>query len=266
MTGQGGSSLRRKGLRLDIWIRSLNHRFFECSIRCPPALAALEPAIQERLRELIRRGRIEVEIQTDAPGAFQAIHVDRPLALRYQQLAEELGAGGPLSAYEILRLPGVVSITPQLPAHFPERLLFEALDRAGRALLRNRRKEGAGLVRALRVHLQLIVSQLREIAARRRNLQRRDRRASMAAGEEGAEPERSEIQEEIERLQLHLSAFHEVLRGGPDAGKRADFVAQEMLREANTIAAKSRDFSIRNAVVEIKTALENIREQARNLC
>ncbi len=65
---------------------------------------------------------------------------------------------------------------------------------------------------------------------------------------------------------MHLAALRVAIRGDIDAGKRADFLAQEMLREANTIAAKSRDFEIRQAVVEIKTALENIREQARNLC
>jgi uncharacterized protein (TIGR00255 family) len=167
----------------------------------------------------------------------------------------------------LLRLPGVVTVEQRLPDEFPAGRIFAAFDRAAAALVKDRRREGRGLAAALGRMLDELSALLKGIAARRKAL-----RASLrkrAAQDEGApeELDRGEIREELDRFQLHLRAVRDLLRkGGDDAGKRIDFFTQEMLREANTIGSKARDFEIRRDVVEIKTQLENLREQARNLC
>lgn len=267
MTGQGGARLRRGRYELQIWLKSVNHRFFECALRCPPALASLESALTDGIRKRVRRGRIEVEIQVQDVGLLQRVRLNRSLAEKYLALSRSLDRQAAIAPLELFRLPGVVNVEADLPADFPRAAFLAAIDQAVRALQRDRRREGRAIDRALQGQLRRIQQEARRIAAKRKKNKQAQRNPRLAGGaEELPEAERGEVREELDRLQMHLAALRVAIRGDIDAGKRADFLAQEMLREANTIAAKSRDFDIRQAVVEIKTALENIREQARNLC
>lgn len=267
MTGAAAVRVSAANAPFEIWLKSVNHRFFEAQLRLPDALGSLEGELIARLRRVIRRGRVEGGIVAGDAGVFQRVRLNRSVVEQYQTIAARIAPGAPVSAADLLRLPGVVTVEQRLPEEFPAERIFAAFDRAAAALVKDRRREGRGLAAALGRMLDELSALLKGIAARRKALRAGLRKR--AAQEEGAPEEfdRGEIREELDRFQLHLRAVRDLLRkGGDDAGKRIDFFTQEMLREANTIGSKARDFEIRRDVVEIKTQLENLREQARNLC
>ncbi len=270
MTGSAALRVMAARAPFEIWLKSVNHRFFEAQLRLPEALSSLEGDLVARLRRVVRRGRVEGGIIAADAGVFQRVRLNRSAVEQYQTIAAQIAPGAPVSAVELLRLPGVVTVEQRLPDEFPADRILAAFDRAAAALVKDRRREGRGLAAALGRMLDELAALLKGIAARRKALragwrQRAQRAAQADGGQE--EIDRGEIREELDRFQLHLRAVRDLLRkGGDDAGKRIDFFTQEMLREANTIGSKARDFEIRRDVVEIKTQLENLREQARNLC
>ncbi len=269
-------------------IRSVNGRFLDLSLRLPDEMRALEPALRELVGKALRRGKVELRLATRADGATQWPQPQADQLLRLVRLQDSVRAWMPdaagLSVHEALQW---------CKGHAPaEGLDDEALDAARRALagLREARaREGSRLASVLTERVQ----RLRELAAQaeplapavaQRQQQRFLERWKEALAASGAAqtvaPEalqeralneatafaiRIDIAEELARLRSHLDEIDRLLAAGGELGKRLDFLVQELLREANTLGSKAAAIELTNIAVEMKVAIEQLREQVQNI-
>jgi uncharacterized protein (TIGR00255 family) len=289
MTGYGRSECTRAGLKVTVEVSSVNRRQSELSLGLPRELEALEPRIREEINRRIARGRLSVRVtlQSGAQAVLGSAMINRPLAQAYArelaELARDLRLAANLTLDTLVRLPGVVQGDERLgdpDAVWPA--VNEALGGALDGLLRMRAREGAYLARDLARR----VGAMRKLANRLRRhapgVARRYRDALMqrlrAAGLEAVDPgdarllkemalfaERSDITEELTRLQSHFQQFDDCRAATEPVGRTLDFLAQEMNREINTIGSKANDAAISRAVVALKAELERFREQAQNV-
>ena len=289
MTGYGRAAATVKGAHVVVEIRTVNHRFLEHKLRSQGAAASLEEAISARLRAGIERGSVVVSLswRSDTGGPrldrARAHQVFRELS----ELASELGLPPPGLA-EVLSQQGVVST--ELAGEPPEDAITLALvDQAISEGVAMRAAEGAALGRDLgeRVAaLAAIAAELTELAAQAgpaaaERLQERVRRVLaqvLPGGSEvsGLEPgrlaqevalivDRGDITEELVRLQSHLAQARDLLRSEGSVGRRLEFLLQEIGRELNTVGAKSWSAAISRHIVDAKSELEKLREQAQNV-
>jgi uncharacterized protein (TIGR00255 family) len=289
MTGYGSAAVETGSLRASIAVRSLNHRFLDVSVHLPRRLASLESEVKARVGRVVARGRVEVTVQASLPDApSEAVVASRPLvaslvrALR--DLQNELGLEGGVTVGDVARFPGAlerVEIGTEVPGEAAEDLLA-ALAQALEALDGMRRAEGERLAAELERLLGVIESSVGRIEARSR--ESRDERLGAllercrAVGEElGLEDarlyqevvravERHDVAEEVQRLRSHAASARALVAGdGTPSGKRLDFLAQELMREANTIGSKVQDAAAVRDVVELKAEVERLREQVQNV-
>ena len=291
MTGYGEASFHSDSLTLGIELRAVNNRYLKVSLRATEPYNLLEPEFEKVIRRTIRRGTVQVQMRVQRQyqsGEFQI----NATALR-GYLAQLRGLSDELKVpyhdqhlmAQILTLPGVVpepgSVTLNLEEEWP--LIEEVLTKALEKLQAMRREEGKAMAQEL---LQLREAVARELAAirdlaptvvvtyRDRLLERVrsllteldvkiDR--SDLIKEVSIFAERSDIAEEVVRLASHLDQFQEVMKEPESAGRKLEFLGQEMFREANTIGSKASDVVISRHVVEIKTALEKVRELVQNI-
>jgi uncharacterized protein (TIGR00255 family) len=287
MTGFGRGEICAGCRAYTIEVHSVNHRFLEVRCRLPRRLAGLELKIQQTVQQRFARGHFEVAVQEKAlGGSARRLTVDLPLAREYAAVLRQLQAD--------LGLPG--DITLQLLASQRELIAIEeaeetqeealgvllpALAGALDELHAMRAREGASLTAALERELQNIEAALGRILIRAPEVVRsqrdrlRERVTELLDGRE-LDPgrleqevvllaDRGEITEECDRLRSHLSQFRATLEQAGPQGRRLEFLLQEMGRESNTIGSKSADASLAYEVVELKTAIERIREQVANL-
>ena len=288
MTGYSRATRHTPQELVTVELRSTNHRYLEIGHRLPDGLVEFEGQIAQLIRSHVRRGRIEVSVTVQGPrGTTRRVALDEALAQAYHErlleLKSRLGLKGSLTLDHVLALPQVLSVTDdqaQRQALWPD--IRQALQAALRKLLTMRRAEGRRLIKDIRVHLRLIKARLAVIRARlpksaaqqRQRLQHRLKAmlgdapaaASSALIQEALALIRdTDIHEELVRLDSHLTHVEQTLRGQPSVGKTLDFIAQELMRETNTMGAKANDAIIARCVIEIKGAIEKIREQAQNL-
>jgi uncharacterized protein (TIGR00255 family) len=286
MTGFGSAEASVGGYRVAVEIRSVNHRFFNPSIKTPSALSKLEGDIRELLRERVTRGHVTASVRLGADTeSGPRLDADR-IAAYAQQLREinsRLGLPDAVTIEALLRLPHVVTTeeASEPPAN-PEailpivRLALEELDGM-------RATEGAKLREIITDRLAAIEAAMHRVAERAPNrvTEQRDRlRKAVSSLMEGALPDenriaqeiamladRLDVAEEIARFASHISAFRATLDTPPadGVGKRLGFLLQELLREANTTGSKANDAAITADVLSIKEDLERIREQVENL-
>jgi uncharacterized protein (TIGR00255 family) len=291
MTGLGEASLKVEGVHYFAEVRSLNNKYFKGVIRLPEEYQALEAELESRLRERLTRGTVTLTISAVDETASAAHEINRGALSRYlaqlRQVPEVADGQIRLDLGALLALPGVL----RPPGNEEDRLhraraaFLQLTDRAVEGLLAMRQREGETLVRDLRAQGTLIADRLAHVRAaapgvvaeyERRLKQRieallREAEARVDPGdlirEIAVYAEKTDIAEEIARLTGHLEQFHELLAadGGRPVGRTLDFLAQEMLREANTIASKSPDAGISRAIVEVKGAIDRIKEQAQNV-
>jgi uncharacterized protein (TIGR00255 family) len=289
MTGYGRAEAVLAGRKLVVEMKSVNHRFLEISLRLPGILLPLESEIRKRIGEQFSRGRIEAAFRTDGDGSAELngrLALNLPLVRNYQallsQLKEELRLSDPISLGMMagFRDVFVSTETAQDPGGLWEGLV-PILDEAVRMLTGMREREGASLQRDLTARLLLIAGFLGRIAERapqvvldyqKRLVERiRELTAGMAIDEGRLLQEvaimadRSDITEEIVRFRSHIDQFHGLLAGEDAAGRKIDFLLQEMGREINTIGSKSGDAEISRNVIEIKSELAKLREQVQNI-
>lgn len=291
MTGYGDASAQINGVHYFVEIRSLNNKYFKATIRLADSLQGLEAEIETRLREKVSRGTVTLNARCTDVSAAAAYEINTKALARYmEQLATLKGADGqPFKADlgQLLSLPGVL----QPPGNEEElleaaRKAFQPLiEKALTNLLAMRAREGGVLVEDLRDQLKHISERLELVAQRapvviaeyETRLRTRIDTLFRDAGQR-AEPvevirevasyaERTDIAEEIKRLGAHVDQFRELLAkaDGKPIGRTLDFLTQEMLREANTIVSKSPDAAISRSTVEIKGAIDRIKEQVQNL-
>lgn len=286
MTGHGCAEVERNGLRVNVEITSVNRKQLDVFVRLPPALTSLTPIVEELVQRHVSRGRINVDIAVRWPTGRETIEFDLPLARAateaLRRAARELRLPFDLGARDLLTVPDILRVElSRGMAELAAKVVREAVERALRELLRARAREGRALQRDLLTRLRSIERHVRAIRQHapavveryRGNLRRRlaalgfDREAAddRVARELALFAERCDIHEEITRLESHIDQARRLLRGGEAAGRALDFLAQEMLREATTIAAKANDAKISHTVVALKTELERVREQGQNI-
>lgn len=290
MTGYGEASAHLGGVQYFLEVRSLNNKYLKVVLRLPDALQSLEAELESKLRERVSRGTVTVTASVSDNSASAAFEVNKKALARYIEQIKEASGGGGGQAVDIaslMSLPGVL----QPPADAEGRLeatkaaLFDLLNKAVAQLTQMREREGKALVADLRSHHEFIaarVVKLKEIAPSviheyEKRLRSRIDALLAESGvkvdtvdlvrEIAAYAERTDIAEELNRLGAHLEQFMELLTSTDSRplGRTLDFLAQEMLREANTIASKSPDAAISRLAVEIKGAIDRIKEQAANV-
>ena len=287
MTGYGRARSAARGVNVTVEISSVNRRQFDARVELPRSLAVMEPGIMERLRERIARGAVTCFVKVDYCRTAQGrgFRVDRKLAescLRsLRKAARELGLKDDFTARHLLALPGVAGLESEWDSAQVRPALDLALGRALDALLRMREREGRILARDLARRLRNLASIRNAIAALAPDAQAAHRNALTAriarAGvdvEAGAEriareialfADKSDISEELLRLQSHLKQAGGALASAGPAGKPLEFIVQELFREINTIGSKANHAKITALVIEFKAELERIREQVQNI-
>jgi uncharacterized protein (TIGR00255 family) len=288
MTGFGSATTELEGARCSVEIRSVNNRFFKSSMRLPGDLESLEADIEAILVRRLTRGSVTLTLRwSESSGRVVAsINVAALEAYARQLRAADLpGVTAELRLADQLALPGVVlDDRAEAVAATARPVVLQAVEDACTALLAMRAREGDALRELLTGFGDRIAVLLEDVRRRAPEVVAgyQDRlRQRLAAGlkelgvsvgeaevirEVAIFAERSDIAEEVARLAGHLEQFRSVIEpANPQpAGRTLDFLAQEMLREANTIASKSGDVEISRRVVEIKTAIDRIKEQAQN--
>jgi uncharacterized protein (TIGR00255 family) len=288
MTGFGTAEGPAGGGRLQVDIRTVNHRHFNVQMRVPPALQGLEAAIREGLRARIERGHVSVSARwlesPTATGTTVQVDIERARAVlaAVEHLRDVLHLAENVDVAFLARQPDVLrfEVPDEAPA-VDEAAVMAIVDQAASGVLAMREREGAALATELASRLSLIADALSRIRARapERLVAERDRlRGAVRDLLDGREPdpdrvaqeiaylaERLDVTEEVVRLATHVAAARELLAGTAAVGRRLGFLAQEMLREINTIGSKANDAVIAQDVVGMKEELERLREQLENL-
>jgi len=263
-------------------LRSVNHRYLEPHLRLPESFRDLEGAVREALRNGLSRGKVECTLRFSDDNAGKALQVDLERAAQLIAAAERVAGlikqPAALNPLEVLGWPGVLvadAADPQALNQSALSLFSHALNE----LKQSREREGAELAKLLNERLDSILEQvvaLRELVPQMLAGQRQkilDRCAEMHAE---LDPQRleqelvilaqkSDVAEELDRLNTHVSEVRRVLKAGGQAGRRLDFLMQELNREANTLGSKAFDTRSTQAAVNLKVLIEQMREQVQNI-
>jgi uncharacterized protein (TIGR00255 family) len=286
MTGFGSGRGDAGGEATEIEIRSVNHKFIEVKVRLPRELSALETEIVRAVKDRLARGAVEVAVRRTAASGLLAPRVNQALAEAYvaafRELKARLGLAGEIAVADVVAAEGVVRLEErEVDLGAARASVSAALLGALAALASMRTREGEALARDVEARLSAIealVARVAELAPRAVELQRArlaERVAELARGvsldpgrleqEVALFAERTDVAEETTRLASHLAQARALLASGEPAGRRLDFLVQEMHREANTIGSKSQSAEISVAVVSLKAEIERIREQVQNV-
>ena len=288
MTGFGAGRADAPTAHVSVEIRSVNQRFLDVRVAAPREYAAWERDVRDRVRGVALRGRVDVTISRNALAARRryAVAVRRDLARAYvsaaRRLARDLGLDGTVAITDVLRLPDLFEVSEETPDVRGEQVaLRRALSRALRAFDGERRREGAHLGRDMRARTAAIGRAAvgirrrlpQALAALRRQAEERFIRllggAEVDRGRVAQEiavlADRSDVTEEVVRLDAHLGALRSALGDRGPVGKRIEFLLQEVHRELNTIGSKAGDGTIAELVLGAKAEIEKLREQVQNL-
>jgi uncharacterized protein (TIGR00255 family) len=285
MTGFGAAEGTVGSARVAVEIRSVNHRFFNPSIKLPASLARWETEVREALRKSISRGHVTVtawvERNKDAAAGIDEARFAGYVE-RLKDLKQRYSLDGEIDLATVLRMPDVISTAAEQDEGSAEQLV-EIVNRAVASLATSRDAEGKRLATFLNDRIGVVASAVDRLAARapQRMLEHRDKlRTSIAelangvavdeqrlAQEVAILADRLDVGEELDRFHSHLAAFREAMAGNgtEGVGKRLGFLLQELLREANTTGSKANDSAMTRDVIAIKEELERIREQVENL-
>lgn len=288
MTGFGAAEGPVGSSRISVELRSVNHRFFNPSLKLPSALSKWEAEARELMRQRISRGHVTVSARVVREDALGAVVDDvrfASAARALKELRDRHGLDGDVDVATVLRMPDVLQMTRDdagLESATVEEFLAVA-ESAITALQEMRASEGARLAQFVGERLTLVEQAVARIAARapeRLEAQRTRLRENVErlAGGIVVDPQRLaqeiailadklDVGEELDRFASHIAAFREAMLGRADegVGKRLGFLLQEMLREANTTGSKANDAPMLQDVVAIKEELERIREQVENI-
>jgi len=290
MTGFGRGEYFDRDHRFTVEIRAVNHRFNDIVLRIPKTLGGLEDRTRKSIAGTLARGRIDVVVTADDYlERHRNIRVDKGLASGYFQAVKDVAEACGLSLdsvspYDIAKFPDVLKIeetTEDLDTLWPK--LSEAIDLALGNLMEMRAAEGENIHRDLMARIGRIRELGRSIALRapaiveeyREKLRERCREILSevnVAPDEGRllqevaiMADRTNITEELVRLESHLDQFAQAMLGESAVGRKLDFILQELNREANTIGSKTNDITTGSMMVEIKSEIEKVREQIQNI-
>ena len=290
MTGFGRGAAAGEGFSVAVDLKTVNNRFLDVHLRLGGDMASLEALVRRRIGEQLARGRVDVNIALDRTDEV-AYEVNRPLVAGYlaavRELQQEFSLLGEPDVNVLARLPGAMQ--PVRNGSLSEAMIEavgRALDEALAELNRMREEEGAALAAEMRGRLDTIEAQIPIIEAVAAGMvesyrARLQRRISELLARDGLEiveldqgrlaqevaylADRSDITEELARLRSHVQQFRAGIDSAGEAGKRLDFLLQELNREANTTLSKSTDLAIKEAALIIKAEVEKLREQVQNV-
>lgn len=288
MTGFGKREVLSQGTMVGVELRSVNHRFCEIMVRLPKTLSSLELELKEQVKKVCERGRVElmVTVNGGVGGTKKVVELDRELARRYikelQALQRDCHLSGTVDVNVVAGLRDIFSLSEEsAPIKDVSSVVVGLTQKALGDLEKMRRKEGVVLQKDLTQRIQTIDGRLRTIqqriplALQASGVRLKARVAKLLEGQSvnmdrlaqeiAMLAERSDVTEELTRLQSHLAQFRTALKEKVPVGKRLDFLLQEMGREVNTIGSKASDGDISTEVVELKSELEKIREQVQNI-
>ena len=289
MTGHGEAHRHDGGLSVAVEIRTVNNRYLKLSIRTTEGYVLLEPQIEAVVRQHVRRGTIQINVRINREPSAEDYRLNEAVLRGYLEQLQRLTGRSlvdqPASLPPLLALPGVVSEPAAqldlIEAQWPhiESVLTDSLQRLSEMRIEEGRAMAADLAanaRAIAAELAAVERRAPQVVAayRTRLLERlqallADLGAQIAPAdvvrEVGIFAERSDISEEIVRLKSHLEQFDTVTAEGESQGRKLEFLIQEMFRETNTIGSKANDAEIARHVIEMKTAIERMREMIQNV-
>jgi uncharacterized protein (TIGR00255 family) len=268
---------------LTVELRSVNHRYLDCSFKLPDALRSLEPRLREQAGKALARGKLDCMIRLQAhPTKSGELQVDpeqlHKLLAATRIIKEQMGDAGPVSPLEILQFPGIYRAQEQSD----EALQKDARSLFGTALdniTQSRRREGDKLAGLVLDRLQQVESQVTATRELLPALMQRQRdRITARIADLGIEvdhnrleqelvymAQKADVDEELDRLEAHVSEVRHTLEKGGPCGRRLDFLMQELNREANTLSSKSISSNTTRNAVELKVLIEQMREQIENI-
>jgi uncharacterized protein (TIGR00255 family) len=289
MTGFGEARGQAAGLSVHVEVRTINNRHFKLGYRASDGYASLEPDVEAVVRQAMRRGTVQVNLRVDRQTSAENYRINTSVVESYRWQVDALngrnGWSDSVGLDVLLQLPGAVD--EKIRADFEPRddwptvepVLLEALA----AVNKMRIDEGQALLKDLAANGQIVEQFLNKVAKRAPDVsqayrERLEQRVNKALTELNVTldstdllrevslfVDRSDVSEETVRLRSHLQQFAEALQLDESAGRKLEFIVQEMGREVNTIGSKANDAEISRYVVEIKSALERIREQIQNV-
>jgi len=287
MTGYGYSTAKRGGAVVNAEIRSVNSRYLDLNLRMPKTLNHLEPQIREMIRSEVTRGRLDVFLALEhGSESIGTVSVDERLAAKMakamRKMAGKLDLDDDVTVDMIARQPGVINVSERSEATETEQKAAEmALQKALRKLVQSRRAEGRALSQDVAGRAKDIASILNQISAGLPEAQeqmndRLKRRVTESSKRLDLDPmrfemeiaylvARSDVSEELTRLQSHLEQIRQTLKRGGVCGRNLDFLIQECLREIGTLSAKTQALEITKLALDVKSELEKMREQVQNI-
>lgn len=287
MTGFGRSELIEGERKITVEIKSVNHRYLDVNIKMPKKLNFFEAAIRNELKKYMQRGKVDVFISyEDYTESNICVKYNRELAAEYMkylsQMAEEFSLDNDVRVSALSRYPEVLSMEEQtLDEEELWQMLSKAIEKAAEGFVEARVKEGGNLREDLLdklddmlAHVEYITKRSPEIVTQYK--QKLEDKVKELLGDAQIDESRllTEVtifadkvcvDEELVRLRSHIETTKENLAQGGSIGRKLDFIAQEMNREANTILSKANDLEISNRAIELKTEIEKVREQIQNI-
>lgn len=289
MTGQGQGRKTMGASEVSVEVRAVNNRHLKLQTRVSECLSGLEPEIEALIRSSLRRGSLQLNVQVSGHVATSNYRLQEAVVAGYvaqcQQVAARIGMVADLELGDLLQLPGVIvegrgdtEIADDL-----KQLVLETVEEALSCLNRMRRAEGESMATELSRQLDQLTQITDQIEQRAPSVveeyrQRLQGRLIQALAEVGAKlqetdvvrevllmADKADVREEIVRLRSHITQFRSLLTSPESQGRKLDFLIQEMFRETNTIGSKASDAQIAQRVVDVKTAIEQMRELVQNV-
>jgi len=286
MTGFGRGRYENEGRSYTVDIKSVNHKYTDISVRLPRFLNSEEDKIRKRISSAISRGKVDVLISFENYSSKGTnIRINKELAKEYikelKSLADETDLQFNVDVIDISKFPEILKIEDTQDEELIGKELMLAVDGALEKFISMRELEGTRLIQDIEQRIYFIQNKVNEITEFSNTLVAEYMEKLKIRVNELLEPntvdenrlmqeivifsDKSSIEEELTRLKSHMSQFLELIKQSSPIGKKIDFLIQEINREVNTIGSKANCLDITNRVIEIKTEVENIREQIQNV-
>lgn len=286
MTGFGKSNLSVNSREYQVEIKTVNHKYIDINVKMPKVISYLEDDVRKTISSKLKRGKVDIYISFDNYSQDgNNVKINTELAKLYiknlKQLAEEEKINANIEVSEIAKLPDVLTIKSELDEEQIKKELLEAIQNAVEKLIQMRQTEGSKMAEDINTKINQIEEKVKEIfelstglieeyvvkleTRIKEILKTEELDKSRLMQEVVIYADKCSVEEEITRMRSHINQLRNLLESNEAVGKKMDFIIQEMNRETNTIGSKANNLEITNRVVDIKTILEDIREQVQNI-
>lgn len=286
MTGYGKANLNKEEREYQVEIKTVNHRYLDISVKMPKQISYLEETIKKEISKQIKRGKVDIYVTfNNSSIEGKSIKINTQLAKAYiselKKLAEEEKILADIQVNDIAKYPEVLTVEYNQEDETIKEEMTKTVQVAIENLISMREKEGEKLSEDLSKRLDSIQEKVNELnkystglieeyvvkleERLKQLLPNQELDKNRLAQEVVIYADKCSIQEEITRLKSHIFQFRGLLKSNESVGKKLDFIIQEMNRETNTIGSKSNNLDITNGVIDMKTEIENLREQVQNI-